>query len=455
MRALVSALLLRITLLTLLTLLACVVSARPAPAQVCDITQGGDPTDGVTTVTVLVPEANCSDINLLGFRCMTLRSTANDSGSNYDVLIAWNLPGETVRGTFTWISGDGGLLMLRNQPAAKTVQNDLAATHDIRTIETDFLDADGYHVFPSNGPVNIAAVYMDLLEYLIAQGIMSGVHGHVGVSGGTQIVADAMAYHDASVLLDGLVIAGGPIFVDLEASCTETASPLYANANQRGKVDLYNYTDLGSEPCAANDPDPTPPYACRSTLAPAARKVFPDEAIHQVIGTDESDWIQATSAEYFATVEALAFTYEQPPAPHNVFGTTAGAEAAKARILSIVSRFESGAGAVPDGGAFVPGTPLTMGKSGSDVTLAWGAACRPATDYAVYEGELGVPSSLEFRLCSTGGTTAQLSPSAGNRYYLVVPRNGANEGSYGKSSDGTELGPAAEACGPQLVAGCN
>src|SRR5262249_27725059 len=158
---------------------------------------------------------------------------------------------------------------------------------------------------------------------------------------------------------------------------------IYGNSIQRDKVDLYNYKDLGSQPCAANDPNPTPPYACRSTLGTLARTEFPNEAIHLVIGTDESDWIQATSTVYFDTVRALATTYAQPAAPHNVFETTAGADAAKARILSIVTRFESGAGEVPD---------LTLGKSGSDVTLAWEPACRPATDYAVYEGQLGVPA---------------------------------------------------------------
>jgi hypothetical protein len=412
----------------------------PARAQVCDLVQGGDPTDGITTVTVLSPEAACGDLNLFGFRCMTLRSTANSTGSNYDVQVAWNLPGQTVRGSFLWVSGDGGNIMLRMNPAAKTVQNDLATTSNIRTIETKWLDVDGYHVFPSNGPTNISEVIMDLLEYLIARGTMAGVHGYVGVSGGTQLAADALAYHDGGVLLDGLVLAGGPTFVDLQTECTVPASPLYANSIQRDKVDLYNYTDLGSQPCAANDPAPNPPYACRSTITSFARKSYPDEAVHLVIGTDENDWITSTSSYYFDNVSALARTYEQP---------AAGAEAAKARILSIVTRYESGAGTVPDG-------TLTMGKSGGNVTLAWGAACRTAADYEVYEGQLGVPTSLVSRLCSTAGQlSASLTPSAGNRFYLVVPKSAAgNEGSYGKASDGTERAPAAAACAPQLLAGC-
>lgn len=113
-----------------------------------------------------------------------------------------------------------------------------------------------------------------------------------------------------------------------------------------------------------------------------------------------------------------------------------------------------GAGTVPDG-AFVAGLPMTADRSGSDVSLSWSPACGPATDYAVYEGEIGFPTSLVQRLCSTGGaTTAVVTPSAGDRFYLVVPVSGGKEGSYGRSSDGAERAPAATACAPQQIATC-
>jgi hypothetical protein len=114
----------------------------------------------------------------------------------------------------------------------------------------------------------------------------------------------------------------------------------------------------------------------------------------------------------------------------------------------------SGAGVVPDG-AFVPGPELIVGKSGSDLQISWGTACGAATDYAVYEGQIGLPGSLAQRLCSTGGTTsAVLTPSPGDQFYLTVPLNAGREGSYGKKSDGSERPPAASSCAPQLIAGC-
>jgi hypothetical protein len=426
-----------------------------ARAQTCDIVDNGSPVDGVTTVTILSPEAACTDITLLGWRCTTLRSQANDNGAVYDVLVAWNLPAQTVRGTFVWVSGEGGLRMLRMNPFAKQAQDDLATNHGIRTIETQFLDVAGYHVFPSNGPVNISAVYTDLVEYFVTQGIMAGVHGHVGSSGGSQLAADSLAYHDGALLLQGVVLSGGPIFVDLEPECTQPSSALYGNLHQRDQVDQYNYRDLGSNPCAANDPNPTPAYTCRSTLGLYAESHFPNEAIDLVIGTDESNWITSTSAFYRDSITALEVTYDQPVAPHTVFETQAGADAVESRVLSIVDRYESGAGAVPDG-AFVPGTQLRVDPSGSNIQLTWGAACGAAEDYEVYEGQLGVPGSLTQRLCSTSGaTSAVISPSAGNRYYLVVPLHAGHEGSYGKKSDGVERAAAASACAPQLLAGCS
>ena len=113
-----------------------------------------------------------------------------------------------------------------------------------------------------------------------------------------------------------------------------------------------------------------------------------------------------------------------------------------------------GAGSVPDAGA-VPGAPLLVERNGGDVVLSWSPACGPASDYAIYEGTLGLPGSLTPRTCTTAGaTTATVTPAGQDVYFLVVPQNAGNEGSYGRESGGTERTPSAGACHPQLVAGC-
>lgn len=91
---------------------------------------------------------------------------------------------------------------------------------------------------------------------------------------------------------------------------------------------------------------------------------------------------------------------------------------------------------------------LTMNKAaGDDLTLAWSPSCTSGDfDYEIYEGSLERPGgqfvySHESRFCSTTFT-----PASGSTYYLVVPRNGVSEGSYGRASDGTERPAAADAC---------
>jgi hypothetical protein len=115
-----------------------------------------------------------------------------------------------------------------------------------------------------------------------------------------------------------------------------------------------------------------------------------------------------------------------------------------------------GGGTVPDGGS-VAGIPLRVSRLPSgDVQLTWAASCSGAdADYEVYEGTLGNFASHAPRLCTTSGsTTITLTPGGGNTYYLVVPRNGVLEGSYGKNSSGAERPQGSNACHPQVVRAC-
>jgi hypothetical protein len=98
--------------------------------------------------------------------------------------------------------------------------------------------------------------------------------------------------------------------------------------------------------------------------------------------------------------------------------------------------------------------PLTVqALPGGDLHLAWGPSCVAGdSDYEIYEGTLGSFASHVPSACSTGGLrTHDLTPSPGDRYYLVVPRNAVREGSYGLSSDGLERPASASSCMPQAV----
>lgn len=111
-------------------------------------------------------------------------------------------------------------------------------------------------------------------------------------------------------------------------------------------------------------------------------------------------------------------------------------------------------GTVPDGAAEgVP--PLLIGRNlDGSLSLNWTETCvSNETDYAVYEGELGMFSSHVPLLCSTGSLTGTtFMPSVGSAYYLVVARDGELEGPYGNDSAGNARAPGAVQCLPTALA---
>jgi hypothetical protein len=110
----------------------------------------------------------------------------------------------------------------------------------------------------------------------------------------------------------------------------------------------------------------------------------------------------------------------------------------------------------PAGRVPASGVPLTLGKSGDDLTLQWGASCTPAdNDYEIYEGTIGAYYSHTQKQCSTGGSTsATLTADFGSHYYLVVPRNISFEGSYGVDRSGAERPVGATTCATRMIGSC-
>jgi len=101
----------------------------------------------------------------------------------------------------------------------------------------------------------------------------------------------------------------------------------------------------------------------------------------------------------------------------------------------------------------VPGTvpTLTIDKSAqspSDLDLSWGASCNAAgSDYSVEEGTLGVWYSHAPLRCSSGGARSlTLTPSGGNRYYLIAPIVAGYTGSLGVNSSGAERPDGLPSC---------
>jgi len=105
----------------------------------------------------------------------------------------------------------------------------------------------------------------------------------------------------------------------------------------------------------------------------------------------------------------------------------------------------------------VPESSLRVSREASgDLFLTWDPSCGESdNDYEIYEGELGSFASHQPITCTTVAETFRtFTPSDGNRYYLVVPRNWYREGSYGLRSDGSERPQGVGACVARLTGAC-
>ena len=97
------------------------------------------------------------------------------------------------------------------------------------------------------------------------------------------------------------------------------------------------------------------------------------------------------------------------------------------------------------GSLLVAASTVTPGS----LDLSWAASCRAgATDYAVYEGQLGTWYSHEPKQCTSGGALSlTLVPSGGDRYYLVAPLSAGFLGSFGTATSGAERPDGLGSCG--------
>jgi hypothetical protein len=102
-------------------------------------------------------------------------------------------------------------------------------------------------------------------------------------------------------------------------------------------------------------------------------------------------------------------------------------------------------------------TPLLLARSeDGKLHLSWGPSCMVSdVDYEVYQGLLGDFAIHNPLSCSTSGLTEITVPlPLGDKYYLIVPSSTTSEGSYGRSSDGTERPRGTPACLPQAIGDC-
>jgi hypothetical protein len=105
----------------------------------------------------------------------------------------------------------------------------------------------------------------------------------------------------------------------------------------------------------------------------------------------------------------------------------------------------------------VPPT-IHVDKAPGAVTVSWSPSCSGgADDYEIYEGTIGSWYSHTSKVCTDTGHdfTETFVPGAGSDYYLVVPKDSYEEGSYGRNSSGAERPVGIATCvAPQVLSDC-
>ena len=99
---------------------------------------------------------------------------------------------------------------------------------------------------------------------------------------------------------------------------------------------------------------------------------------------------------------------------------------------------------------------VTKSTTAGNIVISWAVATSVGgEDYGIYEGTMPSYYSHGSMTCTDalGDLTEDFSPSAGSRYYLVVPLNPNDEGSYGLDSFGAERPPWFSPCRTQAL-GC-
>jgi hypothetical protein len=125
-----------------------------------------------------------------------------------------------------------------------------------------------------------------------------------------------------------------------------------------------------------------------------------------------------------------------------------------------VSSFVNALSFLPNPGAVQNTLMATkVAIDGSTINIAWGPSCSPggAEDYGIYEGAIGTWYSHSSIDCNDAlaDLNEDVGTMSGNRYYLVVPFNCNDEGSYGTASSGAERPVGAPACVPsQVITSC-
>jgi hypothetical protein len=290
---------------------------------------------GPKTLTVVSPPAPCNAGPVwAGWQCAVLQSTANTNGVTYQVEARWNLAGGgTPAGSWTWLVGGASGAFFRESATQASSVQDALVRDQIRTIDLRFLGDSGTRSFPRNGWVNISVVYAEVLRWLVNNGVAEGVVGHVGSSGGATLIAAALANQGCDQLLDGVVLGGGPFWIDLEQACAPGSQA------PKALIDEWTWLEMdGSTPCQSGGPA-NPSLDCMSILGSQSVRHYFDTQVAVLVGANDPNgpFIGSEAQMWLSLITAETESFERPATGHNVLTATSGSS----RVLALVRQITS------------------------------------------------------------------------------------------------------------------
>lgn len=257
---------------------------------------------------------------------------ASDDGGSYRIRLRWNRPGLVSRATLVWLAGEDGRRAhgdfeqgVAGAADDRPLRRRLAEDEEIRSVEVQFIDHPpgqpvlatapgfwGYWSGERRGYPRVASAYREALSHLHQPGL-NLVRGDwttlVGSSNGATVTAFALAYQDADLLADRVVLFSGPFLTDLGRECRDPGYPAYMGINDgipgritgdsiRALVSAWN----GWMDCRDGGLD----LSGRSLLDPGSRRDYPGLDIALVLGGEDAygPWLLESSRLWYEAIQA-------------------------------------------------------------------------------------------------------------------------------------------------------
>jgi hypothetical protein len=289
------------------------IDRSPDPDQAIDFSNPDIATDIARdisddlTVDAGPPGSPCTDAAYSGFRCLTISHQSSRFPRPFSITLRWNVHHTAPNATVLWLLGNEGKGRFRVDTAMASVQDRLAASDTIRSLEVAYESSGGYFSDTPRGYIDASFVYSELLTKLSTMGLIAGAWTtHLGYSNGTMMGAAGLAHHGLAAQVERFIFIAGPFLTDMERECSDSSYYAYiSDPKTRNLLDQWNGWSI-QQTCELSKTVANPPYATRSLLGPGALKSYPNVSINVLIGDQDEfgPWVLHSNQIWYEAISA-------------------------------------------------------------------------------------------------------------------------------------------------------